>query len=446
MKNKGRILIIDDEESIRISFVSFLQNKGYVCLEAESGAAGLNIIQGESPDLVLLDMNLPDMEGLEVLREIKRENEFIVVIMFTAFGTIEKAVQSLKLGAENFLTKPIDPQALLILIEHTLEIHMLKREEFIKEFSKRGEINDHYVGSSSKMLKFYELVRLVSKDSITVLITGETGTGKGKWAGWIHRQSDRSEKAFVEVNCAGLSKDLLESELFGYDQGAFTGAVKSKAGLIEIAHGGTLFLDEISEMELSVQAKVLTVLEERKFRRLGSVQVRHADVRLITATNKDLQGMVKEGKFREDLYYRLNIMPLELPPLRERLEEIVPIAGFFLSNMAQQKGFAMPVLTEEAQLALQSYHWPGNLREMKNILERAFLLSQNRPITADFLPSERRVHSSSSEETQGPLLTLREIELRYIRNVLARVNNNYRKASEILGINRNTIYNRLREN
>src|SRR5918996_1205251 len=263
MKQKAKILIIDDEESIRLGFSSVLESKGYSCLEAETGAQGLSIIRSDVPDLVLLDMNLPDMDGVDVLREIKRENEFVVVIMATAFGTIEKAVQALKLGAENFLTKPIDSQALLILIEHCLKIHSL---------------------------------------------------------------SDRSGNAFVEVNCAGLSKELLESELFGYEQGAFTGAAKSKAGLIEIESGGTLFLDEISEMELSVQAKVLKVLEEKKFRRLGSVQERHADIRLITATNRDLQEMVNEGKFREDLFYRLNIMPLELPPLRERKEEIIPVA------------------------------------------------------------------------------------------------------------------------
>ncbi|MCI0413328.1 sigma-54 dependent transcriptional regulator [bacterium] len=444
MKQKAKILIIDDEESIRLGFSSILQSKGYYCAEAETGAQGLSIIRSDVPDLILLDMNLPDMDGVDVLREIKRENEFVVVIMATAFGTIEKAVQALKLGAENFLTKPIDSQALLILIEHCLKIHSLRREDFLKEFSKKGE-DDHFVGSSSRMLKFYELVRLVSKDSITVLITGETGTGKGKWAQWIHKQSDRSGNAFVEVNCAGLSKELLESELFGYEQGAFTGAAKSKAGLIEIASGGTLFLDEISEMELSVQAKVLKVLEEKKFRRLGSVQERHADIRLVTATNRDLQEMVKEAKFREDLFYRLNIMPLELPPLRERKEEIVPVAEFFLAQMSQQKGQRPPVLTEEAKTALKSYSWPGNLREMRNVLERAFLLAQNKPITSEFLPTQKRLVASSSDEISGTMVPLRDIEIRYIKQVLARVNNNYRKAAEILGVNRNTIYNRLRE-
>jgi DNA-binding NtrC family response regulator len=445
MKDKAKILIIDDEESIRLGFSSVLQSKGYVCLEAENATQGLSVLRSHVPDLVLLDMNLPDADGVEVLREIKRENEFIVVIMVTAFGTIEKAVQALKLGAENFLTKPVDSQTLLILMDHSLKIHSFRRDEFLKEFSRKGEDDDHFIGSSSKMLKFYELVRLVSKDTITVLITGETGTGKGKWAQWIHKQSDRSGKAFVEVNCAGLSKDLLESELFGYDQGAFTGATKSKVGLIEVASGGTLFLDEISEMELSVQAKVLKVLEEKKFRRLGSVQERHADVRLITATNRDLKEMVKEGKFREDLYYRLNIMPLELPPIRERKEELVPVAEFFLMKMARQKGQRSAVLTEDAKEALKGYDWPGNLREMRNVLERAFLLAQSRPITAEFLPSRQQLVAAASDDPNGPLVPLRDIELRYIKQVLARVNNNYKRAADILGVNRNTIYNRLRE-
>jgi DNA-binding NtrC family response regulator len=445
MKEKAKILIIDDEESIRLGFMTFLQSKGYYCSEAETGSQGLNAICADVPDVVLLDMNLPDMDGVEVLTEIRRENEFIVVIMVTAFGTIEKAVQALKLGAENFLTKPIDPQALLILIDHSLKIHSLKRDEFLKEFSKKATDNDHFIGSSSKMLKFYELVRLVSKDTITVLISGETGTGKGKWAEWIHKQSDRSEKSFVEVNCAGLSKELLESELFGYEQGAFTGASKNKPGLIEIANGGTLFLDEISEMELGVQAKVLKVLEEKKFRRLGSVQERHADVRLITASNRDLDQMVKEGKFREDLYYRLKIMPLELPPLRERKEEIVPVAEFFLVQMARQRGQRTPVMTQEAKDMLKNYDWPGNLREMRNVLERAFLLAQDRPITPEFLPTERKFVANVTDDFGGPLMPLKDIEVRYIKQVLAKVHNNYSKAAEILGVNRNTIYNRLRE-
>lgn len=446
MKEKAKILIIDDEESIRLGFTSFLNTKGYYCLEADTGARGLAIVRSEVPDLVLLDMNLPDMDGVEVLREIKRDNEFVVVIMVTAFGTIEKAVQALKLGAENFLTKPIDSQALLILIEHCLKIHSLRRDEFLKEFSKKGGDDDHFVGSSAKMLKFYELVRLVSKDTITVMITGETGTGKGKWAQWIHKQSERSGKAFVEVNCAGLSKELLESELFGYEQGAFTGAAKNKSGLIEIASGGTLFLDEISEMEMSVQAKVLKVLEEKKFRRLGSVQERHADIRLITATNRDLQEMVKEGKFREDLFYRLNIMPLELPALRERKEELVPLADFFLTQMAREKRNRFAVLTDEAKEALQNYHWPGNLRELRNVLERAFLLAQNQLITPELIPTGRRpVQTASFDEVNAPLVPLKDVEVRYIKQVLARVGNNYRKAAEILGVNRNTIYNRLKE-
>lgn len=444
MKEKAKILIIDDEDSIRLGFSTYLNTKGYSCLEAETGARGLEVVRNEVPDVVLLDMNLPDMDGVEVLSEIKRDNEFVVVIMVTAFGTIEKAVQALKLGAENFLTKPIDSQSLLILIEHCLKIHSLRRDEFLKEFSKKGEDEDHFVGTSSKMLKFYELVRLVSKDTITIMITGETGTGKGKWAQWIHKQSDRSTKAFVEVNCAGLSKELLESELFGYEQGAFTGASKTKAGLIDVANGGTLFLDEISEMELSVQAKVLTVLEEKKFRRLGSVQERHADIRLITATNRDLEQMVKEGKFREDLFYRLNIMPLELPSLRERKEELVPLAEFFLMQMAREKRHRSAILTQEAKDSLQNYYWPGNLREMRNVLERAFLLAQGRPITPEFLPTQRRIVASGPEDRMNEMIPLKDVEVRYIKQVLARVNNNYRKAAEILGVNRNTIYNRLR--
>ncbi|HJZ13027.1 MAG TPA: sigma-54 dependent transcriptional regulator, partial [Acidobacteriota bacterium] len=294
----ANILIIDDEESIRTTLSSYLQAKGHRVMEAELGATGLGICRRESPDLVLLDMKLPDGDGIELLQQIRSENEFTVVIMITAFGTIEKAVRTLKLGAENFLTKPFDPEALLIVMEHALRNLSLRKQEVLQELTRKSEDENHFIGRSSRMLKFYELARIVSQDQITILIQGETGSGKGRWAQWIHDNGPRPSKAFVELNCAGLSKELLESELFGYEKGAFTGAVSNKVGLLEVASGGTLFLDEISEMELPVQAKMLKVLEEKKFRRLGAVQERRSDVRLITATNRNLETFVKDGKFR----------------------------------------------------------------------------------------------------------------------------------------------------
>jgi len=444
MKEKARILIIDDEDSIRFGFGAFLKSKGYAFLEAENGARGLMVARSQAPDLVILDMKLPDSDGLDLLHELKKENEFLVVIMITAFGTIEKAVQALKLGAENFLTKPFDPESLLILIEHSLKIHNLRKQEVLSTLSQKDAAEDHFTGQSPKMLKFYELAQIVSQDPVTVLIQGETGTGKGKWAQWIHRYGERSAMPFVEVNCAGLSKELLESELFGYEKGAFTGAVGSKTGLLEIASDGTLFLDEISEMEPAVQAKVLKVLDDKKFRRLGSVQERHADVRLIAATNRNLKDSVKEGKFREDLFYRLNVMTLEIPPLRERPQEIAPLAEFLLHQMARKKAGRHPRLTDDAKEALEAYEWPGNIRELRNVLERAFLLCQNDIVTPDLFPMQKKSALEYPQPT-GATLPLREVEIRYIRQILASVNNNYRKAAEILGINRNTIYNRLRE-
>ena len=441
----ARILIIDDEESIRVGFGSYLQSKGYFTLEADTGAKGLALVRSEAPELILLDMRLPDIDGIDLLREIRAENEFTVVIMITAFGTIEKAVKALKIGAENFLTKPFDPEALLIVIEHALEIHNLRKQEVLQELSRKNELEDHFIGQSAKMLKFYEFARIMSRESITILIEGDTGTGKGKWAQWIHANGARSQKPFVELNCAGLSKELLESELFGYEKGAFTGAVGNKVGLLEIAHGGTLFLDEISEMELAVQAKVLKVLEDKKFRRLGAVQERHVDVRLIAVTNHSLNKLVKEGKFREDLFYRLNVMALELPPLRERKEEIIPLAEFFLKQMARQKAARVPILTEETKELLTGYHWPGNIRELRNVLERAFLLCQENRFTPELFPFQRKPLFEGVSSASGSLLPLHEVELNYIRHVLSRVNDNYRKAAEVLGINRNTLYNRLRE-
>lgn len=446
MKEKARILIIDDENSIRMGFGGFLQSRGYAVLEAENGAQGLLQARNHSPDLVLLDLKLPDIEGIELLRQIRAENEFVVVIMITAFGTIEVAVRALKLGAENFLTKPFDPESLLIVIEHALEIHRLRRQKILNEFHQKGESEDLYASQSNKMLKFQELARIVARDpTVTVLLTGETGTGKGKWARWIHDHSERKDKPFVEINCAGLSKELLESELFGFEKGAFTGAVNNKSGLLEVASGGTMFLDEISEMELTVQAKVLKVLEDSRFRRLGSVQERHTDVRLITATNKNLEKAVKENHFREDLFYRLNVMALELPPLRERPEDIRPLAEFFLKQMARKKSAPVPVLTEDAIHLLESYAWPGNLRELRNLLERAFLLKKDSELDVGLFPIHPSAVLDAGVAGAYPMVPLKDIELKHIRQVLSAVNNNYRKAAQILGINRNTLYNRLKE-
>lgn len=445
MRHKGRILIIDDAESIRLAFGSFLRSKGYEVLEADTGMKGLHSIQTDSPDLVLLDMKLPDVDGLELLTQIRAENQFIVVIVVTAFGTIEKAVTALKLGAENFLTKPFDPESLLIVLQHALQIQDLRKQEILTELTKKSEDHKYFFGTSIKILQVLNLSKIVSQDSnVTVLIHGETGTGKGAWAQWIHDHSERRSKPFVEINCAGLSKELLESELFGYERGAFTGAGANKIGLLEIAHGGTLFLDEISEMEMSVQAKVLKVLEQKKFRRLGSVQERYADARLIAASHRNLEKLVQEGNFREDLYYRLNIMTLELPPLRDRKEDIIPLSEFFLNQMAREKAVKGCMLTDPAKEALQSYHWPGNIRELKNVLERAFILSTDKRIDTDMLPTQRKI-TLSQVGISTPRIPLREMERKYIAQVLASVNNNYSKAAEILKVNRNTLYNRLRD-
>lgn len=445
MRHKGRILIIDDAESIRLAFGSFLRSKGYEVLEADTGIKGLHSIQTDSPDLILLDMKLPDIDGLELLTQIRAENPFIVVIVFTAFGTIEKAVTALKLGAENFLTKPFDPESLLIVLQHALQIQDLRKQEILTELTRKSEDHKYFFGTSIKILQVLNISKIVSQDSnVTVLIYGETGTGKGAWAQWIHDHSERSSKPFVEINCAGLSKELLESELFGYEKGAFTGAGSSKIGLLEIAHGGTLFLDEISEMEMSVQAKVLKVLEQKKFRRLGSVQERYADARLIAASHRNLEKLVQEGHFREDLYYRLNIMTLDLPPLRDRKEDIIPLSEFFLSQMAREKTVKGCMLTDNAKEVLQSYHWPGNIRELKNILERAFILSTDNKIDTDMLPMQRKI-TLSEVGISTPLIPLREMERKYIAQVLASVNNNYSKAAEILKVNRNTLYNKLRD-
>ena len=325
-----------------------------------------------------------------------------------------------------------------------MAVQRLRKQEILNELS-HGADASYFVSNNARMLRLQELAGIVAADpQVTVLITGETGTGKEVLARWIHEHSERSGRPFVELNCAGLSRELLESELFGHEKGAFTGAVAAKAGLVEYANGGTLLLDEIGEMEPAIQSKVLGFLENKKFRRLGSVQERYSDVRLLAATNRSLEKMVEDGSFRQDLFYRLNVMKLELPPLRERKEDIVPLALFLLEQMARQKSSRVPILTGEAREALENYHCPGNIRELKNLMERALILSRGNTIGIEQFPFHQQPPPPQNDAFNAHL-TLNELEEKYIRHVLASVSNNYRKAAQILGINRNTIYNRLRE-
>jgi DNA-binding NtrC family response regulator len=439
-----KILIVDDEESIRFGLTRLLTQAGYECFSAGTAAEGFHLFSFQNPAIILLDLKLPDMEGLEFLRKLKETDNYVSIIIMTAYGTIETAVSALKSGAENFLTKPIDPDGLLIQLKKTLELQEIQRRSDYLQIQQESKAADYFIGSSEKFRKVHEFVHLLAKNDSTVLVLGETGTGKGLYAGMIHNLSARAQNNFVEINCAGISRDLLESELFGYDKGAFTGAVGNKPGLFELANGGTLFLDEIGEMQLDVQAKLLKVIEDKKFRRLGGIQEKVVDVRVIAASNRDLEGEVARRNFREDLFYRLNVINLKIPSLRELREDILPLAEYFLRTICSKQGKRLNGFTDSAKKAILSYSWPGNIREMMNQIERSVILSKRSQIDA----SELALPVQSKDSLllkNGDLNSLEEMEREHIRLVLTKTRHNLTRASEILGITRATLYSKIRK-
>jgi DNA-binding NtrC family response regulator len=360
----------------------------------------------------------------------------------TAYGTIEMAVSALKSGAENFLTKPIDPDGLLIQLKKTLQIKEIQRRSDYLQMQQEFRPAEYFVGESDQFRKIYELVQILARNDSTLLILGETGTGKGLYARLIHNLSARADYSFVEINCAGISRELLESELFGYDKGAFTGAVGNKPGLFELANGGTLFLDEIGEMQMDVQAKLLKVIEDKRFRRLGGVQEKVVDVRVMAASNRDLVGEVQRKNFREDLFYRLNVMNLKLPPLREMKQDILPMAEYFLNSICHKQGKKFDGFSEGAKQAILNYSWPGNIREMINLIERSAILSSRSYIDAKDLGVP--ISTRSSQVLDSELTTLDDLEKVHIERVLTATKHNLTRSAEILGITRATLYSKIR--
>lgn len=440
---KGKVLVIDDEDSIRFGLTKLLHQAGYECITAGSAAEGFQYFTMHNPCVVLLDFKLPDTEGLDFMHKLKETDPYVSIIMMTAYGTIETAVTALKSGAENFLTKPIDPDGLLVLLKKTMEINEIKRRsDYLKIQQERAA--DYYEGKSEKLRKVREMVRILSQNDSTVLILGETGTGKGLYARLIHNLSSRSDRNFVELNCAGLTKDLMESELFGYDKGAFTGAVGNKPGLFELANGGTLFLDEIGEMDINVQAKLLKVIEDKRFRRLGGIQEKVVDFRVIAASNRNLAKEVKNKNFREDLYYRLNVMSIQVPSLRELKEDILPLAEYILRAISAKQGKKVAAFAPQAQQLLRSYTWPGNIRELSNLIERSVILCPGDLIEGEDigLPSPTKALPPLSGEFH--LSSLEDMEKEHIRRVLAASGKNLSRAAEILGITRSTLYSKIR--
>jgi len=441
MNIEDKILIVDDQPSVRFGLRSLLEAEGYRAVEAETGDQAIRLITEQSPQLILLDLKLPDADGLTLLPRIKAIDDETPVVILTAHGTIETAIQALKAGAENFLTKPFDPDSLLILIGRMLEQRRARRHRRLIGLAQEQVAAEYFLGKSETIKRIHATVEKLADSETTVLLQGETGTGKGMVANLIHRLSARREKPFVAINCAGLSRELLESELFGHEKGAFTGAVASKAGLFELAHQGTIFFDEIAEMEPAIQARLLNVLEQKRFRRVGGVQEKEVAVRIIAATNRILQNEVKRGRFREDLFYRLNVMPIALPPLRECREDIPPLVAHFIDHFNQRLNRRVEGVTPKAEAMLLSYNWPGNIRELRNIIERAMILCGGDRIHASDLPLGGAADENASEE----FLSLDELERLHIRRVLEGAGRNLSRAAEILGVTRTTLYNKLRK-
>ena len=379
------ILVVDDDPDIREVLRDRLESLGYRVLAACNGAQGLELLEKQSPQMVLLDIEMPGLQGLEVLKEIRRREIDVTVVMMTAYGTIERAVQAMKEGAYDFVPKPFEPDHIALVVQKALERERLKRGVEVLS----GEAEERYrliLGQSARMKQAIESATKAAASRSTVLLLGESGTGKEIFARAIHNWGDRKGKPFIAINCVGLSKELLESELFGHEKGAFTGAHQVKKGKMELAHGGTVFLDEAGDISPELQTKLLRFLQEREFERVGGIKPIQVDVRILAATNRDLDGAIKDGKFREDLYYRLNVIPITLPPLRERAEDIPELAHFFMKRFSSETKKAFTEISREAEEKLVRYRWPGNVRELANVIERAVVLGQGPKVALHDLP------------------------------------------------------------
>jgi DNA-binding NtrC family response regulator len=445
-----RILIIDDEAAIRESLETLLSLEGYAVETAIHGNAGLERIEHNSYDLVLLDLALPGKNGLEILPLIRERHASLPVIMITAFGTVDNVVDAMQAGAQNFVQKPWDNEKLLADIRSAIARYHAEEENIqLKRAMKQRYSFSNIIGKSEIMLRIFDLVAQVAPSRSTVLIQGESGTGKELIAKALHSNSPRKDKPFVPVNTGAMPTDLLESTLFGHVKGAFTSAIAAKKGLFEVAHNGTLFLDEIGTMGMDTQAKILRVLQDRRFMHLGGVQEIQADVRIIAATNVDLRQAVREGKFREDLYYRLNVITVDLPPLRSRREDIPLLAAHFLKRYSEENELPLRSLSPEALRALLDYDWPGNVRELENVMERGVVLSSAPVIGSELLPGHltgRSYSSSLLEHNPDASLfdILEDIERRIIVDKLERCNWNQTDAAEQFRIPLSTLNQKIK--
>jgi DNA-binding NtrC family response regulator len=446
---RGKVLLIDDEPILLVTVSDALAKAGYTVEIAENGQKGLMMFQEGSFDIVLLDMVMPDISGMDILREIKGLYPQTIVVMITAHGTIEKAVEAMKLGAHDFIAKPFSLDELILKLQNISSFQCLKEENiYLRQQLEKKYHFGNLIGKSDKMQEIYERIQIVSETDATVLIQGESGTGKELVANAIHYNSRRKNGPFIKVSCAALSKTILESELFGHERGAFSGAVQRKAGRFELADQGTLFLDEIGDISPTVQVKLLRVLQEREFERVGGSKTIRVDVRVISATKYDMDE-IKTKRLREDLYYRLNTIRIQLPLLRERREDIPLLAKFFLNEFRGRTSKSILGFTEGALDLLEQYEWPGNIRELRNVVERAVAFCRTEKIQIADLPQEIREIRLKKKLIQHEIETLNDVlkavEKEYLQKILRITQGRKAKAADLLGISRKTLWEKIKE-
>lgn len=443
---KFTVLVADDERNIREGLAEALRLEGYEVALAADGEEALRAVENGRVDLVVTDLRMPKVSGNEVLKRVAGSYPGIPVIILTGHGTIEDAVDSMRIGAFDFITKPVNLDHLSLLVRRALESRELERQnqELQREIESQKRISS-IIGRSPEMKRIFDLIRRVAPTKASVLITGESGVGKELIADALHNLSPRADKPFIKVHCAALAESLLESELFGHEKGAFTGATGRKRGRFELAHEGTLFLDEIGEINQNVQIKILRVLQERKFERVGGEETLEVDVRVIAATNRDLKAEIEKGTFREDLYYRLNVVNIHVPPLRERKDDIPLLAGAFLREFSEENGKSLEGFDPKVRAAFFAYSWPGNVRELRNCVESAVVLARGSVVSLEDLPPGIREAQEDDTVRIPAGSTLAEAEKILIRETLAAQGGNKSRTAEILGIGRKTLYQKLQE-
>jgi two-component system response regulator AtoC len=442
---RTRILVVDDEEIVRESLGGWLEKDGYYVATAPDGATALERIKAEPWSIEIVDLKMPGVDGMQVLEQSKKLQADLAVVIMTAYATVDTAVAAMKLGAYDYLVKPFDPEELSLMMQKIVAQQALVRENAVLRQALKQEYRFRdLVSKSPAMQAIFELARTAARANSTILILGESGSGKEVLARAVHQESSRAAGPFVAVSCAALTESLLESELFGHEKGAFTGAFARRKGKFEAADGGTLFLDEVGDITPKLQLDLLRVLEERRFHRLGGNTPVEVDVRIVAATNRDLKKAVQEGRFREDLFYRLNVIPIAIPPLRQRREDIPLLVDAMLERLAAEMKKSIEGVSSDAMAALMAHDWPGNVRELRNVLERGVVVCTGTVVQLSDLGLPGR-EEAGSEATPGPMVSLEEVERRHVVAVLTHTGGNVSQSARILGIDRVTLYNKIKK-